>query len=450
MPIRKVPKTEYNYYLVIHDENGVERNEAGGALLSTAILEEVARQPVNDIFIMSHGWRGDVPAAIKQYDAWTGNLMTAVPDLDDMTRRRPDFRPVLIGWHWPSEPWGDESMGSFDSLADPVPALVDDYARRLGDTPEIRTDLETIIRAHATSDAPASVPPEVVAAYQRLDQRLGMGHGGEGAPPGADLPEFDPESIFQAAVEADSMSGMGSFGAFGIGDLLAPLRVLSFWKMKDRARKFGESGGHRMLTAIRKAAAGKDVRIHLMGHSFGCIVVTAAAAGPAGSPAGALVDSMVLVQGALSIWAYCANIPFAKGTAGYFNRLIAAKKVRGPIVTTQAERDSAVGTLYPLAAGLKGQLSFGDLPKYGAVGTLGIQGADAIGRNMSEPTEDYRFEPGRIYNVESSAYIRSGNPPSGAHSDIVHPEVAHLIWEAAKAGIAGFSPRLFGPELRKL
>jgi len=44
-----------------------------------------------------------------------------------------------------------------------------------------------------------------------------------------------PEDIFQAAREEDDSS---SFGSFSIGDLLAPLRVLSFWKMKDRARKF--------------------------------------------------------------------------------------------------------------------------------------------------------------------------------------------------------------------
>src|SRR4051812_43915625 len=81
MPIRKVPNTEYSYYLVVHDEDGVERKEADGSLLSAKVLNEVTTQPVTDVFIMSHGWRGDVPAGIAQYDAWTGSLMGASADL---------------------------------------------------------------------------------------------------------------------------------------------------------------------------------------------------------------------------------------------------------------------------------------------------------------------------------------------------------------------------------
>jgi hypothetical protein len=44
--------------------------------------------------------------------------------------------------------------------------------------------------------------------------------------------------------------------------------------MKARGRKIGESAGTSLLEKMTKAVpAGKDVRFHLMGHSFGCIVV---------------------------------------------------------------------------------------------------------------------------------------------------------------------------------
>ena len=359
--------------------------------------------------------------------------MSAVADIEEMKRRRSGLHPVLVGWHWPSEPWGDESAGAFDLPAGPddlITRLIDDYAKRLGDAPGIREELETVIRAHATVDDPQTLPPDVESAYLRLDEKLGMGHGWESAAPGADRPEFDPEDVFQAARQAEDEA---SYGAIGIGDLLAPLRVLSFWKMKDRARKFGESGGSRMLSAIRKAAAGKDSQINLMGHSFGCIVVSAAASGPVGPQDIVTVNSIVLVQGALSLWAYCPNIPSAKGTAGYFNRLL--KRVEGPIVTTQSEFDGAVGTFYPVAAGLKHQVAFGELPRFGAIGTFGIQGVGAAGRKMGDISEDYGFQRGKIYNLESSQYIRNGLPPSGAHSDIVHPQIAHVIWEAAKGAV---------------
>ena len=43
-----------------------------------------------------------------------------------------------------------------------------------------------------------------------------------------------------------------------------------------------------------------------MGHSFGCIVASATVAGPAAQRVlPRPVDSLFLVQGALSLWAYC-------------------------------------------------------------------------------------------------------------------------------------------------
>ena len=63
MSIRKIPNTDLNYYLVGFDENGRERTQEDGSLLSRAVLKEISEQPVTDVFVMSHGWRGDGPAA---------------------------------------------------------------------------------------------------------------------------------------------------------------------------------------------------------------------------------------------------------------------------------------------------------------------------------------------------------------------------------------------------
>ena len=52
-------------------------------------------------------------------------------------------------------------------------------------------------------------------------------------------------------------------------------------------------------------------------------------AGPAAGPdLPRPVDSLFLVQGALSLWSYASDIPYAKGTAGYFNRILARGLVR--------------------------------------------------------------------------------------------------------------------------
>ena len=145
--------------------------------------------------------------------------------------------------------------------------------------------------------------------------------------------------------------------------------------MKDRARAFGENGAHELLARLQIAAP--RARFHLMGHSFGCIVASATVAGPAGEPdLPRPVDSLFLVQGALSLWSYASDIPYAAGTAGYFHRIVKHGLVRGPIVTTRSSHDTAVGRFYPLGAQIRKQLVLGDqLPAYGGIGSFGIQGA---------------------------------------------------------------------------
>jgi hypothetical protein len=434
MPIRNVPNSSQKYYLLNFDAQGTERPESDQSMLSQKLLSDLGSQPVTDVFLMSHGWRGDVPAAIRQYDAWSGSMMGQSADIAQMTAAHPGFQPLLVGLHWPSEPWGDEQgEGSFAVDPAAIEKAVDDWAGRLGDTPEVRKELNTIIRAYATDDEPASLPAEVVESYRRLNAALKLGSQGVGSAPGSDRPPFDPEDVYQAARQEDTETA--SFGLLDtvLGTVLAPLRTLSFYLMKDRARIFGESGAHSLLLAIRKAKPG--VRIHLMGHSFGCVVMSAATAGPAGSAAQpGLVYSLVLVQGALSLWSYADSIPVEAGTQGYFRRIIAEHLVAGPIVTTQSEFDNAVGRFYPIAAGLRQQVAFGDFPKYGGVGSFGIQGLPesiASGRSLGSATEAYQFQPGKIYNLEGSGIIKQMWGMQGAHSDIVHPEVAHAIWAAA-------------------
>jgi pimeloyl-ACP methyl ester carboxylesterase len=202
--------------------------------------------------------------------------------------------------------------------------------------------------------------------------------------------------------------------------------------MKDRGRLIGEAGAHRLLRQLQDARA--DARFHLMGHSFGCIVVSAAAAGPAGGGLARPVDSLVLVQGALSLWSYCSRIDGAGGRPGYFRR--AGNAVKGPLVTTQSVFDTAVGRLYPLAAGVARQVVFApeEFPRYGGVGTFGLQGPglDIVGGPMLAADADYNFQPGKIYNLNGDAYIRNGGGLAGAHSDITGPQVAHAVWEAAR------------------
>lgn len=436
MSIETVPGASLEYYLIAFDENGNEKSEAG-VQMSQKLLDVLSSEPITDVFLFSHGWLGDVPAARSQYAKWLGAMTANQADIEQMCQVRPGFRPLLIGLHWPSKPWGDEELGdssvSFDSAAvSPIEQFVEQYASRIADTQASRQALRTIFQAAMDDIAPPRLPTEVREAYEVLNQEASLGSEGEGAPPGADREPFDPESTFQAA-EAEPVN----YSEISLDGLLAPLRTLSFWKMKDRARLFGESGGFQLLKKLQGATS-DAVRFHLMGHSFGCIVVSATLAGPDGH--GTLVrpvDSVALVQGALSFWSYCSDIPVASGRAGYFRPLVAQNKVAGPIITTQSEFDTAVGKMYPLGAGVRMQIDFApdELPKYGGLGSFGARGPglEIVDMKMLPRNASYQFEPGKIYNLESSEFIcdKTDGGLAGAHSDIAKPEVAHAVWTAA-------------------
>jgi hypothetical protein len=368
-------------------------------------------------------------------------------DIQRMQQVRLGFQPLLIGLHWPSLPWGDEDLGdsavSFSPTeVAPVEQLIERYAERIADTEASRQALRRIFQVAVKGTGNAHLPPEVREAYEVLNREASLGSEGVGAAPGSDRESFDPERIFEAAAEEEPVS-------FGIGDsirdaVLQPLRVLSFWKMKDRARQFGESCGFQLLRELQQTAS-ETVRFHLMGHSFGCIVVSAMLGGPEGRDTlvrPVKVNSVALIQGALSFWSYCSDIPVMplkhRPRAGYFHSLIADRKVAGPIVTTQSWYDYAVRKMYPLGAGIVlSDIDFapGKLPMYGGLGTFGARGSglDIVDMQMLPCDVSYQFEPDKIYNLESNKYICEvkGGGLGGAHSDIAKPEVAHAIWQAA-------------------
>ena len=270
------------------------------------------------------------------------------------------------------------------------------------------------------------LPEHVAEAYRQLAAAIGRQAGGPGGPPDAEGVPFDPVAAFEAGNDAGD-----AFGGLSLGGLLGPLRQLSFWKMKNRARTVGEGGMHSFIAGMQQALPA--AKFHLIGHSFGCIVVSSILGGPDGKIAlPRPVDSLVLVQGALSLWAYADEI-LNSTEPGYFNAMARRGAVRGPIVTTQSIFDSAVGTFYPLAVSLVGQVAFGlELPKFGAIGTFGIQGVEgAVAGTMLSETSTYQFAPGKIYNLDSSQFIKKMEGASGAHSDIDGPQVAHAIWQAA-------------------
>lgn len=450
MPIRTVPQSDLNYFLVCVDRKGAERTDDPDGIngrLVPRVTDALAREPFTDVFLMTHGWMGDVKAAIAQYDPWIGTMVACQTDVARAREVRPGFKALLIGFHWPSLPYGDEQLVSgagvsfsapaFDAGAGAstdIAALVDAYADRIADTPAARQALQTIFSAAADNVAPQNLSPEVVQAYHVLDREAGLSSDGPAAGPGGDREPFDPEAAYQGAREDSEFS----YAAFGLGPVVKVLQLLSFFKMKDRARMIGETSVHTLLANLQRVArdSGRDVRFHLMGHSFGCIVMSGALAGPPGKAVAEPVHSAFLAQGAVSFWTFCSDVPHTKKSPGYFRGVVDGQRVRGALVTTQSEHDTAVGKLYPAASGARGDVVYavpGEFPKYGALGTFGARGpgVSAVDLKMLDATQAYGFERGKIYNIDSSQYVAKNEGFGvGAHNDIAHPQVAHAMWSA--------------------
>ncbi|MGO4327228.1 hypothetical protein AB4Z48_04780 [Cupriavidus sp. 2TAF22] len=442
MPIQDIAGSSATYALLALDEAGNERSDdpdGTGGYLSARLLEQWQAAPPTDVFFWSHGWQGDLPAARAQYDRWIGAFSRSVGDEQEMRARHPGLAVAHIGLHWPSLPWGDEEMGDGASFAPQAgggpQAMIDTYAQRLGDTPAVRAALAAIFEAARTQADAASLPQDARQAYRQLDQALALGSAGVGGDAGSDRLPFDPDAAFAEASQLGA-----AFGGSGLlGGILAPLRQLSFWSMKKRGQTVGEQGVHALLNRIEDALPG--ARMHLMGHSFGAVVMSATLGGPGGTAAlRRPVASCVLVQGAMSLWAYAPDIPVRPGTAGYCRHLLEDGKVSGPLVVTRSRHDSAVGTFYPWAAGVAGQVAFDPAqayPTFGAIGAFGIQGVDGSADAAMMPYDGrYDMARGKVLNIEASEFICHKSGVSGAHNDIDGPEVAHLIWQAALTGAA--------------
>jgi dienelactone hydrolase len=220
-------------------------------------------------------------------------------------------------------------------------------------------------------------------------------------------------------------------GAAGLGDIFSGIKAgairflnyLAYYEMKKRAGTVGANGVGPMVGRL----ADHVQRIHLVGHSFGGRVVTAAAAASTTDK----LQSMSLLQTAFS------HNGFSKSMNGFFRKVVDNHRIKGPILVTYTPNDRAVGIAYPVASRLSGTVAsaFGDAnDKFGGLGRNGAQKMEqgevvqdvdrllAVGGN-------YGWRSGRFHNLESSKYIIDPNG-GDAHGFVTGKEVAWAISRA--------------------
>jgi hypothetical protein len=401
-------------------------------------VNETGAGKLTDFFVISHGWNNDMAEARDLYNGLFTNISAQLPKHAALAGRK--F--AILGVFWPSKKFADSELipsggaaslgddgdlnsaalkqkleslkGTFDNpdeaALDRAKALVDGI-----EDPAKQDEFVKIIQSlvpqrpsDPTDDASdkflASTGREVLATFSlpfMFTPPPGQGGGAQGLD--------------------DDLGGAASFGDFFSGVKAAAFRLLNFvtyYQMKERAGVVGKGGLNEMLASMRKARP--DLRIHLIGHSFGARVVTAAADGPVAiGPA-----SLSLLQGAFSHNGFTEK--FDGTTNGFFRNVIAKSKVDGPIFATHTVNDKAVGIAYALASRFSNDNAsdfggpddvFGGIGRNGAVK---MHPAEFVQKTLLAETGVYQFTAKKVHNLLADQFV-------SGHSDVKGPQIANAI-----------------------
>jgi hypothetical protein len=417
-----------------------------GTVFDTSQLSAVAAAvpACTDVIVASHGWNNDMADARRLYDDLFGRLADVLDA--DLVPGLAGRRFAAVRVFWPSKRFTDEELIPGGGAAAAAPAN-DATLAALFDALECDPDRlgdrsKDPVRTAAVDRARALIPQlETDTAARRefvlhlraiLDPR--EAHEDDGS---REFFTSDPDEIFRSLAEPvtaplPATTGGGAVahggnvgGAASLNDLLsgtraAARRLLNFttyYEMKERAGTVGRVGGSVLLRTIRSAAPA--VRLHLVGHSFGARLITAAANELAPRTTGV---TLTLLQAAFSHNGLASK--FDGTHDGAFRRIVSEARVSGPILITHTKNDRAVGVAYPLASRLARQQAaalgdendpYGGLGRNGAQHTPEVEAGELLGAG-----KPYRFTPGPIYNLRADRFISD-------HGDIARHEVAYAL-----------------------
>ncbi len=431
-------------------------------------LTDARDRGITDLIVFSHGWNNDRRIALELYERFFGILAGQLQHI-------PTNRPTTVGLTgvlWPSQLWSDEPIPDFAASAAPGGGAASLTDREPVDEATVDPTLDPATLANLRELFPAAVepldqmarlltsPPTEQAQqefYQHLKEFSELagtpGDDGEDDPVrqgrGPAEPRMlldDPAVLFERY--RDALQGIGvpldggaGGGQAGLGDTLRgtlngmkeALRQATYWQMKNRAGTVGKNGLGPLIGRLHEVAP--ELRVHLVGHSFGARLVSYSLAGLPDNLDPSPVKAVTLLQGAFSHFAFAQPLPFDASRNGALAGML--DRIDGPLTACFSTHDSAVGTFYPLAAiaALDDAAGAEDaLYRWGGIGADGAQGVqaklDAI--RPAAPGTTYRFSARQALNVDASEIVRAGGPPSGAHSDIVHPELTWIVLTAGR------------------
>jgi hypothetical protein len=403
---------------------------------------------VSDVVVISHGWNNDMAEARQLYDTLVSNMAALPANRQPAGGARPKL--AIAGIFWPSKKFADDDLIPSPEIARVAAAAA---AGRSVPTEVIAAKLDAL---KGTFDGPDHVLDELKKLLDRIEDSPGaqrefverlrsllprprdpLDDASDRffSRPGDELlkdlapplrPSLTPAGGQGRGAAMDSAAPTG--GTSGLGDVFdgikaAAWRLLNYatyYQMKERAGILGGSLGN-ALAELR--AVNDSLRIHLVGHSFGARLVTAAVAGSASFRP----SSLTLLQAAFSHNGFTAK--FDQKHDGFFRNVVAQAKVAGPIVVTHTVNDKAVGIAYPIASRVSGdrRTALGDATDvYGGLGRNGavrMKADEVVIAALLDREGRYGFTPGKVHNLRADAYI-------SGHGIVTNPAVANAVLAA--------------------
>jgi hypothetical protein len=435
----------FAYFPVEFDKRGQAANKAQ----IQALEDHIAANKSTDLIAISHGWNNDMREADALYQELLTNARALLnegkfPSLSDR-------KFAVLGILWPSKKFAEKDLipsgaagvantveidavraqldalqGGFDAadgdaklkqMKQLLPKL-EDSDKACRQFIDLCRSLVEVKSADDEAEGKSFFELESLDLFKRLEQPASF--VAVGVPPAANQGGAAGFGDAQG-----SAAGLGDFFSGVISGARNALNYTTYYQMKERAGLIGSTGVNPLLHDLRKKQP--NLRIHLIGHSFGGRVVAAIAAGV--DDASTLpVSSISLLQAAFSHHGFSANWD-GNGSRGFFRRVIDRNAVAGPVVITCTTNDKAVGVAYPLASLVAGQNASGlgdkDSP-YGGLGRNGAQKSDAIELKMIKDEGAYRLTKGKLHNLQADACIKD-------HGDVRNRSVALGVLSAIEA-----------------
>lgn len=414
-----------------------KKGEAQDKKEVTKLTEFITKDSTTDLFIISHGWNNNTEEARKLYCEFFRYMREVlkdglVPDVNDR-------KFAIVGVLWPSKKFADKELKPGGAAFAELSVTDNDIEEQLNTLKEIFEDrnadkvLKELKQSVSKLDDSQAECQEFIDRVRSLLPQQEIA-GDEDASKeflklSADeiirrLDTSLPSPMTRSDGSAQN-SDMKNFGKSSSSKKLIAFNIfnyLTYYKMRERAGIVGFNGVNQLLRKIRTKRS--DIKIHLIGHSFGGRLVTAAATGPDNQPA-VKSTTMTLLQAAFSHYGFAEHYDGANN--GFFRSMITKSTVSGPILITCTKNDRVLGIPYALASRLAGHIAklvVGDEnDPYGAIGRNGAQKTPEAAtdeKELREPGYKYKFQKSKIYNLNGDNYI-------GGHSDICREEIAYAV-----------------------